>query len=55
MGKNSSKIKDLLFVTGSDLDPPAQTEQRKMGSKEVKIDYRKFVPKSYYKKDATDH
>jgi len=24
MGKNSSKIKDFIFVTGSDFDPPTQ-------------------------------
>lgn len=55
MGKQSSKIKDILYVTGKDLDPPEYGNQVKsQHDKKVEIDYRNFRPKKYYKLDATD-
>ena len=55
MGKQSSKIKDILYVTGKDLDPPEYSKQVKsQHDKKVEIDYRNFRAKKYYKSDATD-
>ena len=55
MGTNTSKIKDIIFVTGADLDPPELHEKKEhRPHKEVSYDYSSFTPKKYYKQDVTD-
>jgi hypothetical protein len=55
MGSNTSKIKDILFVTGESLDSPDLHARRQYRpTKEVEINYKTFTPQNYYKEDATD-
>lgn len=54
MGTNTSKIKDILFVTGESLDSPdLHSPIKRKQTKEVQIDYKTFTNQSYYKDDAT--
>ena len=55
MGTHTSKIKDILFVSSESLDPPQLHAHRKYRPhKEVKIDYKSYIPRSDYKTDATE-
>jgi hypothetical protein len=55
MGTNTSKIKDILFVTSESLDSPdLHAKRHSRPHKEVQIDYKGFVPRNYYKEDATE-
>jgi hypothetical protein len=55
MGPHSSHIKDILFVSTTDFDPPELHRPRKYRpEKEVKIDYSTYKARKYYKEDATD-
>jgi hypothetical protein len=50
MGANTSKISDILYVTGASLDPPGLHDRKEYSPrKEMKTDYTKFIPKKYYK------
>lgn len=55
MGTNTSRIKDILFVTGESLDSPELHAPKKYRpNKEVQIDYKTYTPQNYFKEDATD-
>ena len=54
MGNHSSKIKDFIFVTSSDLDPPELHAKREYNpTKNVDVSYGSYGAKKYWKENAT--
>ena len=55
MGTHSSKIKDILYISSADLDPPGLHDSHThQPDKEPRVDYSTYGPKKYYKEDASE-
>ena len=55
MGHTYSGLKDILYVSGADLDPPDfHAPHQNKPFKEPNIDYSTYGSKKWWKEDATE-